>query len=72
MSALSRIAARIVGLSVVVVNSSMSASFVGTIEDQVDRAFARDFTVQAQGSGTLTYQWQRNGVNIAGATTSST
>jgi putative ABC transport system permease protein len=27
----------------------MSASFVGTIEDQVDKAFARDFTVQAQG-----------------------
>jgi putative ABC transport system permease protein len=38
-----------IGLSVVVVNSSMSASFVGTIEDQVDKAFARDFTVQAQG-----------------------
>ena len=38
-----------IGLSVVVVNSSMSASFVGTINDQVDKAFARDFTVQAQG-----------------------
>jgi putative ABC transport system permease protein len=38
-----------IGLSVVVVNSSMSASFIGTIEDQVDKAFARDFTVQAQG-----------------------
>jgi putative ABC transport system permease protein len=38
-----------IGLSVVVVNSSMSASFVGTIEDQIDKAFARDFTVQAQG-----------------------
>jgi len=38
-----------IGLSVVVVNSSMSASFVGTIEGQVDKAFARDFTVQAQG-----------------------
>jgi putative ABC transport system permease protein len=38
-----------IGLSVVVVNSSMSASFVGTIEDQVDKAFARDFTVQAEG-----------------------
>ena len=38
-----------IGLSVVVVNSSMSASFIGTIEDQIDRAFARDFTVQAQG-----------------------
>jgi putative ABC transport system permease protein len=32
-----------------VVNSSMSASFVGTIENQVDKAFARDFTVQAEG-----------------------
>ena len=38
-----------IGLSVVVVNSAMSASFVGTIEDQVDKAFARDFTVQAEG-----------------------
>ena len=38
-----------IGLSVVVVNSSMSSSFVGTIEDQIAKAFARDFTVQAQG-----------------------
>ena len=38
-----------IGLSVVVVNSAMSASFVGTIEDQVEKAFARDFTVQAHG-----------------------
>jgi putative ABC transport system permease protein len=38
-----------IGLSVVVVNSSMSSSFIGTIEDQMDQAFARDFTVQAQG-----------------------
>jgi putative ABC transport system permease protein len=38
-----------IGLSVVVVNSSMSASFIGTIEDQVDRAFARDLTVKAEG-----------------------
>jgi putative ABC transport system permease protein len=38
-----------IGLAVVVVNSAMSASFVGTIEDQVEKAFARDFTVQAQG-----------------------
>jgi putative ABC transport system permease protein len=38
-----------IGLSVVVVNSSMSASFVGTIRDQVDRTFARDLTVKAQG-----------------------
>jgi len=38
-----------IGLSVVVVNSSMSSSFIGTINDQIDKAFARDFTVQAQG-----------------------
>jgi hypothetical protein len=38
-----------IGLSVVVVNSSMSASFIGTIEDQVDRAYARDLTVKAEG-----------------------
>ena len=38
-----------IGLSVVVVNSSMSASFVGTINDQIAQSFARDFTVQAQG-----------------------
>lgn len=38
-----------IGLSVVVVNSSMSASFVGTLEDQIAKSFARDFTVQAQG-----------------------
>jgi glucose/arabinose dehydrogenase len=29
------------------------------------------FDVTAAGAGTLTYQWQRNGVNIAGATASS-
>jgi putative ABC transport system permease protein len=38
-----------IGLSVVVVNSSMSASFIGTIQDQVDQAFTRDVTVKAQG-----------------------
>jgi len=38
-----------IGLSVVVVNSSMSASFVGTIQDQIDNSYARDLTVQAQG-----------------------
>jgi putative ABC transport system permease protein len=38
-----------IGLSVVVVNSSMSTSFVTTIENQMDQVFARDFTVQAQG-----------------------
>ena len=38
-----------IGLCVVVVNSSMSESFIGTIRDQVDTAFARDLTVKAEG-----------------------
>jgi putative ABC transport system permease protein len=42
-------AALMVGLSVVVVNSSMSSSFLGTIREQVDRNFARDFSIQARG-----------------------
>ena len=42
-------AALTIGLSVVVVNSSLSSSFVGTVEEQIGKAFARDFTVQAQG-----------------------
>jgi putative ABC transport system permease protein len=42
-------AALTIGLSVVVVNSALSASFMGTISDQIERTFARDFTVQAVG-----------------------
>jgi putative ABC transport system permease protein len=42
-------AALMVGLSVVVVNSSMSSSFLGTIKAQMDRNYARDVNVQAQG-----------------------
>jgi putative ABC transport system permease protein len=42
-------AALTIGLSVVVVNSSMSSSFIGTIRDQLTQAFARDFNVQPQG-----------------------
>jgi putative ABC transport system permease protein len=42
-------AALMIGLSVVVVNSSMSSSFLGTIKTQLDRNFARDFNVQSQG-----------------------
>ena len=42
-------AALTIGLSVVVVNSTLSASFMGTVSDQLDAAFARDFTVQAAG-----------------------
>ena len=38
-----------IGLSVIVVNSAMSASFLGSISTQVDRTFARDFTVQYVG-----------------------
>ena len=44
-------AALTVGLSVVVVNSSMASSFVGSIRDQLTVNFARDFNVQAQGGG---------------------
>ena len=43
-------AALTIGLSVVVVNSSMSASFLGTIHDQLTQSFARDFNVQPQGA----------------------
>src|SRR4051794_9837992 len=42
-------AALTIGLSVVVVNSSMSASFIGTVRDQLTQNFARDFNVQPQG-----------------------
>jgi putative ABC transport system permease protein len=44
-------AALTIGLSVFVVNSVFSASFLGTIRDQVDRNFAHDFTVQSIGGG---------------------
>ncbi len=43
------VAALVVTLSVVVVNSTMSASFLGTISDQLDAHFARDLTVQPLG-----------------------
>ena len=42
-------AALTIGLSVVVVNSTFSASFMGTVQDQLEQSFARDFTVQAAG-----------------------
>ena len=42
-------AALMIGLSVVVVNSSMSSSFIGSVRAQVDANFARDFNVQAAG-----------------------
>jgi putative ABC transport system permease protein len=43
-------AALTIGLSVVVVNSTFSASFMGTVSDQLTQTFARDFTVQATGN----------------------
>ena len=42
-------AALTIGLSVVVVNSTFSSSFMGTGPDQLTQTFARDFTVQAAG-----------------------
>jgi putative ABC transport system permease protein len=42
-------AALTIGLSVVVVNSTLSASFMGSVSDQIQQSFARDFTVQAAG-----------------------
>lgn len=43
-----------IGLSVFVVNSVFSSSFLGTVRAQVDRSFAHDFTVQSIGGGTET------------------
>ncbi|MGE0067575.1 MAG: FtsX-like permease family protein, partial [Solirubrobacterales bacterium] len=42
-------AALVVTLSVVVVNSMMSASFIASIDDELDARFARDLTVQPAG-----------------------
>ncbi len=42
-------AALIVALSVVVVNATVAASFVGSIESELDKRFARDLTVQPLG-----------------------
>jgi putative ABC transport system permease protein len=39
-----------IGLSVVVVNSGLTSSFLGTIRDQVDQTYARDATVQPYGA----------------------
>lgn len=41
--------ALVVTISVVVVNSIMSASFVGSISDELDKRFTRDLTVQPSG-----------------------
>ncbi|UGS36975.1 ABC transporter permease [Capillimicrobium parvum] len=47
-------AALTIGLSVFVVNSVFTSSFLGTVRDQIDRGFARDLTVQAIGGGLAT------------------
>lgn len=47
-------AALTIGLSVFVVNSVFTSSFLGTMRDQIDRGFARDLTVQAIGGGLST------------------
>jgi len=39
----------LVALSVVVVNATVAASFVGSVEDELDQRFARDLTVQPVG-----------------------
>jgi putative ABC transport system permease protein len=39
-----------IGLSVIVTNSVLSGSFLGTINDQIDATYARDFTISAQGT----------------------
>jgi putative ABC transport system permease protein len=43
-------AALTIGLAVFVVNAGMSGSFLGAIEEQIDRNFARDLTVQPLGT----------------------
>ena len=39
-----------IGLSVIVVNAAMSASFIGNVRDQIDRSYARDLTVRQVGA----------------------
>jgi putative ABC transport system permease protein len=43
-------AALTIGLAVFVVNAAMSTSFLGAIDDAIDRGYARDLTVQPLGS----------------------
>jgi putative ABC transport system permease protein len=43
-------AALTIGLSVFVVNAGMSTSFMGSIHDQIDTYYARDFTIQPLGT----------------------
>ena len=54
-----------IGLSVIVVNSTMSASFLGTISDQIDQTYARDFTVAPSGTTLQTAQGQAISPQVA-------
>jgi len=55
-----------IGLSVFVVNSVFSASFLGTIREQVDHSFAHDFTVQSIGGGAETGESFQLAPEVAG------
>ena len=63
-------------------NSSMAVSLIGTgaaklaitaqpASQSVKVGQAADFSVAATGSGTITYQWKRNGAAISGATSAT-
>ena len=42
-----------IGLSVIVVNASMSASFIGSVHDRINQTYARDVTVRPVGANEL-------------------
>lgn len=42
-----------IGLSVIVVNASMSASFIGSVHDNINQTYARDVTIRPVGATTL-------------------
>jgi putative ABC transport system permease protein len=56
-----------IGLSVFVVNSVFSSSFLGTIRDQVNHSFAHDFTVQSIGGGAETGERFQLAPGVAGS-----
>jgi putative ABC transport system permease protein len=62
-----------IGLSVVVVNSALSTSMLGTINRQIDAAYARDYTVQpldqllGQGGASIAANVQRRVAALPGA-----
>ena len=57
-------------------NATLTVNYVPSISTQpasqtVNEGQTASFSVVASGSGTLTYQWKKNGSNISGATSSS-